>query len=74
MKTGIGVCCVTKECAQSIFIIVTIDVIIITNTITTTIQASLCCKWLVFLSHRGSIHVTEQACCNKSTNPDIPKF
>jgi hypothetical protein len=76
MKTGIGMCYVTEGIAQSIIIFVTIIisifnfiiVIIITNTITTSIQASAYYKWH---SQRASIHVTEQACWGKSTNLDI---
>jgi hypothetical protein len=80
MKIGISVFHVTEETAQSIIIIVTVIIIIIiiiiiitiiTNTVTTNIQASACFKWQMFLSHRSSTHVTEQACWGKSTNLDI---
>ena len=56
-----------------ISIIIIIIIIIITNTISTTIQASACCKWQMFVSRRAStsIHVTEQACWGKSINLDI---
>jgi len=75
MKIETGMCTVTEETAQSIIIIVPviiifIIVIIITNTITTTIQPSACCKWQMFLSQRSSIHVTERALWDKSTNLD----
>jgi hypothetical protein len=71
MKIGIITCCVTEETAQSIIIIVTVIIFITTNVITTTIQALSCCKWQIFPSHRSSIHVTEEVCWVKSTNPDI---
>ena len=71
MKIGISMFHVTEETAQSIIIIVTAIIIIITNTITTNIQASACCKWHMFLSHRSSTHATEQAFWGKSTNLDI---
>jgi hypothetical protein len=72
MKIEINICYVTEGIAQFIIIIiiiviiiiiiiVIIIIIIITNTITTTIQASVYCKWHMLLSHRASIHVTEQA-------------
>jgi hypothetical protein len=75
---------VTEEIAHSLIIIFTdininkIIIIIITiisssiaNRITTTLQASACCRWQKFLSQRVSLHVTEQAFWGKSTNLDI---
>jgi uncharacterized protein YqfA (UPF0365 family) len=83
MKIRIGMCHVIEETAQSTIIIVTIIIIIIviiisfiiiiiiiTNTITTIIQASVCCKWQMFLSQRAPEHVTEQASSGKSKNLD----
>jgi hypothetical protein len=49
----------------TIIIIIIIITTIITNTITTTIQASACCMWH---SQRASMHVTANACWDKSKN------
>jgi hypothetical protein len=66
------VCHVTEETAQSVVITATIIIIIIiiTNTIGTTIQSSARCKWQMFLARSASIHVREQDCWGKSTNMD----